>query len=116
MTTNWCLLPRSTALVNVSNGVEQVYDSISENTDCLNGGSHFVMTGSEQLKTSTGTLSVGNSATKVPWLLSGTELSKSITANWKGKLSVVDSEDMGIECEDTAEGTAGLYGGARLGN
>ncbi|HEY3829820.1 MAG TPA: hypothetical protein VGL57_11540 [Solirubrobacteraceae bacterium] len=113
VTTNWCLLPRSTALVNVSGGVEQAYDSISEHTSCFYG-SHFVMTGSELLKTSSGTLSIGTSATKVPWLLSGVGLSKSIATPWKGKLSVVDSKDLGIECEDTAEATAGLYGGGTI--
>lgn len=111
--TNWCLVPHSTALVNVSGGVEQAYDGISEHTSCLSGHS-FVMTGSEKLKTSSGTLSVGTSAAKVPWLLSGVGLSKSIATTWKGKLSVSNSETIGIECEDTAEGTAGLYGGGTI--
>jgi hypothetical protein len=111
--TNWCVVPFSTGLINVRGGVEQVYDGISPHTGCLYGH-NFVMTGSEQLKAAEGTLSVGTSATPLEWQLSGVVLSKSVGTTWKGKISVDDPQNIGLECEDTAEGTAGLYGGGTI--
>ena len=73
------------------------------------------MTGVEQLKAGSGMLSVSTPGTKVPWLLSGNPLSESIPATWKGKLSVLDTGSVGIECEDTIEGAAWpYYGGGRI--
>ncbi|HEY3830592.1 MAG TPA: hypothetical protein VGL57_15485 [Solirubrobacteraceae bacterium] len=111
--TNWCVVSPNAGPHNVTGGVEEIYDSNSPHTTCLDdGGNPFVTRGIEFLSPEGGgTLSVAPAP--VEWQLGGAGLAEPLVAGWKGKMKLTDAEET-VECEDTATGMVGLAGAGEI--
>lgn len=111
--TNWCAATSSVGAHDVSGGVEQIADSDSSHTGCVDDpGDPFVTHGAELLGIEGDVLRVA--PPPLEWQSSGAGLAEPAGVEWKGHIKLATSEDEVVECADAIEGGAGLGLGGEI--